>query len=76
MQFNKSSFENSLNAMNMACEQNKKMADSFLSQAEWIPEEGKRAYQEWISAVCNGANEFKKMVDENYSKVEEYFDQK
>ena len=76
MQLNKTSFDNSFEAMNMACEQNKKMADEFLSQAEWIPEEGKRAYQEWMSAVSSGASDFKKIVDENYRKVEGYFDQK
>lgn len=74
LNLNKTSFDNSFNAMNLVCEQNRKMAESFLSQAAWIPDEGKKAYKDWMSAMCTGANDLKKMVDENYTKVEEYFD--
>jgi hypothetical protein len=76
VEMNKASFENSFETMAKAYEQNKEMAETFLSQSPLIPEEGKKAYSDWLSAMRNGADDFKKMVDENYGKVEAYFDDK
>jgi len=72
--FNKTAFDNSFSAMTMVYEQNEKMVETFLSQATWMPEEGKKAIKDWLAAYRNGCNDFKKMVDENYAKVEDYFD--
>jgi len=74
IQFNKTAFDNSFNAMNMVYEQNEKMVESLLNQATWLPEEGKRAIGDWMSAYRTGCNDFKKLVDENYAKVEAYFE--
>lgn len=72
--FNKTAFDNSFSAMTMVYEQNEKMVETFLSQAAWMPEEGKKAIKDWLAAYRTGCNDFKKMVDENYAKVEAYFD--
>ena len=74
IQFNKTAFDNSFSAMTMVYEQNEKMVDTFLSQAAWMPEEGKKTIKDWMSAYRDGCNEFKKLVDDNYSKVEAYFE--
>jgi hypothetical protein len=74
IQFNKTAFDNSFNAMNMVYEQNEKMVESLLNQATWLPEEGKRAIGDWMSAYRTGCNDFKKLVNENYAKVEAYFE--
>ncbi len=50
LDFNKSAFDNSFNAMLTIQEQNEKMFDTFMEQATWIPEEGKKLIQEWINA--------------------------
>ena len=42
LQFNKTAFDNSFNALNMVYEQNNKMITTFLDQAVWMPAEGKR----------------------------------
>jgi polyhydroxyalkanoate synthesis regulator phasin len=73
IQFNKTAFDNSFNAMTMVYEQNEKMVNTFLSQATWLPEEGKKAIEDWVSAYRNGCDDFKKLVDDNYAKVEAFF---
>lgn len=74
IQFNKAAFDNSFSAMTMVNEQNEKMVETLLSQATWMPEEGKKAISDWVSAYRNGFSSFKKLVDDSYAKVETYFD--
>ncbi len=71
--FQKSSFDNSFNAMMMIQEQTEKMAKTFLDQANWLPDDGKSVLSQWIGAYKKGRDEFKKSVDENFQKVDEYF---
>ena len=73
MDFNKSTFDNSFNAMVMVQEQTGKMAEALLAQAGWLPEEGKKAISEWVNAYEKGREDFKKAIDDNYKKVEEFF---
>jgi polyhydroxyalkanoate synthesis regulator phasin len=73
IQFNKTAFDNSFNAMTVVYQQNEKMVDTFLQQATWLPEEGKKAINDWMAAYKKGCEDFKNLVDENYQKVEDYF---
>ncbi|MGD9235638.1 MAG: hypothetical protein PVF09_03125 [Desulfobacterales bacterium] len=73
IQFNKTAFDNSFNAMTMVYEQNEKMVTTFLQQATWIPEEGRKAIENWMQSYKKGCEDFKKMADDNYQKVEEFF---
>ena len=71
--FNKAAFDNSFNAMVMLQEQTERMANTVLEQATWLPEEGKKAINEWVNAYKKGREDFKKVVDDNFKKVEEFF---
>jgi ABC-type glycerol-3-phosphate transport system substrate-binding protein len=73
IQFNKTAFDNSFNAMTMVYEQNEKMITAFLDQAAWLPEDGKKAITEWLQAYKKGCADFKGMVEDNYQKVEDFF---
>ena len=73
LEFNKAAFDNSYNAMLTIQEQNEKMFDTFLEQATWIPEEGKKLVREWTDACKKGSADFKKAADENYKKVADFF---
>jgi hypothetical protein len=73
LDFNKSAFDNSFNAMLTIQEQNEKMFNTFMEQATWIPDEGKKLIQEWINAYKKGCEDFKKTADDNYGKVVDYF---
>jgi len=44
-----------------------------LEQATWLPEQGKKALDEWVQTFKKGREEFKKAVDESFKKVEDFF---
>ena len=71
--FNKATFDNSFSAMGMVQEQAERMLNMSLEQATWLPEEGKKVIDEWIKAYKKGREDFKKIVDENFAKVEAFF---
>ena len=73
LDFNKTAFDNSFNAMLTIQEQNAKMVNTFLEQATWMPEEGKKLIRNWVGAYKKGYEDFKKAADENYQKVEDFF---
>ncbi len=72
VQFNKTAFDNTFSALVMAREQNEKMLNSFMENASWIPEEGKKSIDEWLAAYRKGCDDFKTMVDDAYGKVESF----
>jgi polyhydroxyalkanoate synthesis regulator phasin len=73
--FNKATFDNTFNAMVLLQEQTEKMLNTFMEQAPLLPEEGKKMLSEWVQSFKKGREEFKKTVDESFSKVEAYFAQ-
>ncbi len=73
VEFNKTAFDNSFKAMTMVYEQNEKMVEAFLGQASWMPAEGRKALQDWMDSYKKGCQDFKKIVDDNYAKVEGFF---
>jgi hypothetical protein len=70
--FNKTAFDNSFNALVTLQEQTEKMVNTFLDQATWLPEEGKKVTLDWIQAYKKGCEDFKKTVDENFKRVEDF----
>ena len=73
LNFNKTAFDNSFTAMLTIQEQNAKMVNTFLEQATWMPEEGKKLIRDWVNAYKKGCEDFKKAADQNYQKVEDFF---
>lgn len=71
--FNKNAFDNSFNAMVILQGQTEKMVNTFLEQAAWLPEDGKKVINEWINAYKKGCDNFKNAFDENFKKVEDFF---
>lgn len=74
VEFQKATFDNSFSAMSMVQEQAERMVNMSLAQATWLPEEGKKAIEDWIGAYKNGCEDFKKTVDDNFKKVEDFFE--
>jgi polyhydroxyalkanoate synthesis regulator phasin len=72
--FQKTTFDNSFNALATLQEQGEAMINSSLKQAEWLPEEGKKVVTDWLEAYKKARTEFKNTVDGNYKKVQEFFD--
>lgn len=71
--FHKTTFDNSFSAMLMLQEQMERMATMFLGQMGNLPEEPKKALTEWTKNYKKGCEEFKKMVDDSFKKLDTYF---
>jgi hypothetical protein len=73
LDFHKSTFRNSFNAMVMVQDQTEKIINTFFSQAAWMPEDFKKVINDWISTYKKGRDEFKRAVDENFDRVDGFF---
>lgn len=73
IEFQKTTVDNSFNAMKMIQEQTEKIARSFIDQASWLPEDGRKVVDQWVNAYKKGQEDYKKVVDDNFKKVEDYF---
>ncbi|MBW2558356.1 MAG: hypothetical protein JRD69_05945 [Deltaproteobacteria bacterium] len=71
--FQKTAFDNSFNVITLAQQQMERMVDIYLSQTMWLPEEGKKVINEWVNTCSKGRENFKKAVDGNYKRVEDFF---
>jgi polyhydroxyalkanoate synthesis regulator phasin len=71
--FYKATFDNTFNTLVMLQEQNERMANTLMEQATGIPEEGKRLLNEWVRGYKKCREDFKKVVDEGFKKVDDYF---
>lgn len=71
--FNQATFKNTFNAIELLQDQFERVAGTALDQATWLPAEGRKAIEQWVESYKIGRDNFKKYVDENYKKVEEYF---
>jgi predicted aminopeptidase len=71
--FNKTTFENTFNAVVMFQDNAEKLSSMIIDQAAWLPKEGRKAIDEWVSAYKNGRDDFKKAIDENFNKIEKLF---
>ncbi len=71
--FQKAAFNNTFNAAVMIQEQVEKMGNTFLDQSTWLPEEGRKAINEWGQTYREWREDFKKAVDGNFKKAEAFF---
>ena len=73
MEFNKTAFDNTFNAMTVLQDQTEKLVFRFLEKAPWFPEDGKKAVNEWVNTYKKGREDFKIKSEESYKKVTDYF---
>jgi polyhydroxyalkanoate synthesis regulator phasin len=73
VEFNKTTFDNSFKTMVMLQEQTEAMVNTLLAQATWLPEEGKKVVKDWVKTYSKGRDDFKRLVDESFKKVEDFF---
>lgn len=71
--FNKSVLDNTFNAISAIQDQSASMFTAFMDKANWLPDDGKKAITDWVSAYKKGRNDFKAATDEKYEKVANYF---
>ena len=76
LEFQKTIFNNSFNAMVLAQDQTEKMLNSYIEKLPWTTEEGKKSLQATIEMGRKARDDFKKAVDDGYAKFEEMLEKK
>ena len=71
--FNKTAFDNSFEAMTVLQDQTEKMVNAIIEQNTLIPEEGKKAVADWVKSYKKGRTDMKSAADESFKKVESFF---
>jgi len=73
IEFNKSNFDNTFDAITILLEHTEKMVGLFLEQSTLFPKDGKDLILEWLKTYKKGRNDFKDSVDRNFKNVENLF---
>ncbi len=69
---NKMVFDNLYNSVVMFQDQMESMAGAAMTQAPWIPEDGRKAMGEWVNNYKRVREDFKKFVDEGFDRMESF----
>jgi hypothetical protein len=69
LEMNKIACDNTFQTITTIQEQTEAMTQKMVEQATWMPEEGRKAIDEWLKAYKSGRDNFKKMVDDAFAKV-------
>lgn len=73
MEYNKTILDNNFRSMAFLQEQTEHFIFRFLERAQWIPDDGKKAMNEWVNTYKKGIEDFKSYADDNYKKAMDYF---
>lgn len=73
--FNKTAFDNNFRAMQALQEQTERLVNKFWDKSPMFPEEGKKVISDWMTAYKKGCEDFKSVVDDNFKKVEDFFEE-
>ncbi|MFW2365053.1 MAG: hypothetical protein ACN4GW_01445 [Desulforhopalus sp.] len=76
LEFQRTIFNNSFNAMVLAQDQTEKMLTSYIEKLPWTTEENKKSLDASVEMGKKARENFKKTVDEGYAKFEEMLVQK
>ena len=67
--FQKTAFDKSYGAMVMLQDQAQVAFNTVLEQTPWVPEEGRKAIDEWIQMSETGRNTFKRLIDDGFETL-------
>ncbi|OQX25251.1 MAG: hypothetical protein BWK80_16615 [Desulfobacteraceae bacterium IS3] len=70
MDYQMNLMNNSLNAMGLFQSRSEKAMELFTNQMNWATEKWKGAIVDWNKACQTGAENFKKVVEDNLSKIQ------
>ncbi len=74
--FQKTLFNNTFDAIIMLQDQTEKIANSFIERLTWVPEDGRKSYVNSIEMYKKARGDFKKAVDEGFDKLDGMFSAK
>lgn len=68
----KATVNQTYNTMLVMQDHSEKLMQTFMEQAVWMPDEGKKAVNGWISAVKKNEVDCKQMIDDYFTSVEQF----
>ena len=72
----KTMFDNSFNTVAVMQDQAETMLQTVMGQLPWVTEEGKKQMDDTLSLNKKARDDFKKAIEEGYTRFENLFDQK
>jgi len=72
--FQRAGVETMIDNMIIFWEKTASMLNSFLNQAAWVPEEGKKVFREWVDSNKKGCETLKDTVNKSYESLEKCFE--
>jgi len=76
LDFQKTMLDNSYNAMIMVQDQSEKMVSTYFDQIPWVTDEGKKSMQASVDMTKKSRDDFKKTLDDGFSKREDLLEDK
>ena len=73
LEFNKSILDSTFNTIRTTQEQTEKMIADIMDKANWLPDDEKKAINNWIESYKKGRNDFKTATEEKYEEVANHF---
>ncbi|MFZ5448210.1 MAG: hypothetical protein ACOZFS_06190 [Thermodesulfobacteriota bacterium] len=70
--FYKTAFDNSFNAMMMLQEQMERMTNMYWGQMVNLPQEAKKGLNDWTKSYNKNCEDFKKVVDDGFKNLESF----
>lgn len=74
LDLHKAAFENYFSMMVMFQDQTEKLFKPFLDHAPGMNDERKKFINEWTNEYKKNRDDFKKVIDDGYARVEKFFD--
>lgn len=74
LEFNRTSFNNTYNALTKLQEQAEKMTSTLIDHPTLLPEDGKKIIKEWVSIFKQHQSEYKETVNDNFENLLNYFE--
>jgi hypothetical protein len=71
--FQKTLFDNGINAVNMFQDHTEKITTTFVNQLPGMTEAGKKTFEESLKTCKKVRDDFKKSVDEGFDNLEKMF---
>lgn len=71
--FQKSAFNNTFDSITMLQEHSEKAASTFMSSSPFMQNQNNKMIDEWFDGLKKGRDDFRKMVDDNFDKLEAFF---
>ncbi|MEN6330559.1 MAG: hypothetical protein ABFD57_01085 [Smithella sp.] len=76
MELNKITIDNTFNAILVMQDHSRRIASGVVEKAAWIPENGKKAINDWMSSYAKGIEGLKSASDKSYKSITNLFDKR